>query len=237
MNNMIDKNFPPRHFLTNKQNSCGPDSILFILFYFKRGYFIELIQNSKNHDKNASPQFRNVILEPIINMYINKSLDSTVQKIVTKHITSKVYELQSGTEIWNLFTDAFEEIQFNVQTKYGKSIKNMPYDASYLYPSEINNPDNIISDATHLVYGDDDLPRKRDLRNHGFKMVHTNYELSAVLLFIGNGHYVSAIKDNEMWWYYDDTESKVKLLTNPENGLFLERSDKKMQMLFYNRIK
>lgn len=235
--------FPPKHFLINFGNSCGPDSILFILFFFENGYFMDIIANNPgDSDPNCSKSldFRNDIRDPLLDLYTSGEYNKKIIKI--QGILSKYLEvrgcsdIKSGTEIWNMFSAAFSNLQFLVQTKRGEEIKNNPYHATYLEPIQQNNPDNITSDAPHLIYGDDLPAMERDLRDEGFGMDHGNYILTAVIFFMMNGHYTAALRANERWWYYDDMSQKVKILKNPENGIFSERVSKKAQLLFYGRV-
>ena len=68
-------------------------------------------------------------------------------------------------------------------------------------------------------------------------MEHDNYVLTSVLFFMSGGHYTCAIREiaKERWWYYDDMSEKVKILKNPENGIFGERKNKKSQILIYSK--
>lgn len=235
------KQYPPRQFLINFGNSCGPDSILFILFFFDNGYFMDIIANNSGaHDPNFSKgeKFAKEVKPPLLDLYASGNYHRKIlkiQKILTKYlISTSCFDVKSGAEIWNLFASAFSNLQFLVQTKRGEEIDNQPYFATYLDPIRKHNPDNITSQASHLIYGDDTRARIRDLREEGFAMDHGKYVLTAVLFFVGGGHYTSAIRANNRWWYYDDISRKVKILKNPENGIFNERRNKKAQLLFYS---
>jgi len=231
------KDNPPKQFLINFGNSCAPDSILYLLFFFENGYFMDIISNNPG-EPEFKEEFRNEIKEPLLDLYSSGKWNTRIteiQKIISKFTETSCYSIKSGTEIWNKFAEAFSNLQFEVQTKHGEKIKNTPYSATYLEPIEQNNPDNITSSPPHLIYADDYTPKKRDLRDEGFAMDHGEYYLSGALFFVSRGHYTAAIKGKDHWWYYDDVLSKRRILKNPESGIFEERPTKKSQILFYSK--
>lgn len=235
------KPYPPKQFLINFGNSCGPDSFFFILFFFNNGYFMDIIANNPGEPDtlfSKAVPFRDAIKDPLLDLYASGEYHTKILKIQTilsGFLESRnCFDIKSGTEILNIFAFSFSNLQFLVQTKRGEKIENNPYYATYLEPIEQNNPDNITSESKHLIYGDDMRPTSRTLKDEGFAMDHKNYALTAVLFFIGGGHYTSAIRANEKWWYYDDLTTKVKILKNPEDGIFNERPNKKAQLLFYS---
>jgi hypothetical protein len=235
------KKNPPKHFLTNFLNSCSIDSLLFIFFFFQHSYFIDIIQNGLDEPDplvQNSEAFSDDIKKPLLTLYTSGKWNTqimNIQRKISKYIEGSCSNIKSITEILNMFSAAFPGLQFEVQTKKGEEIKNKPYYATYLDPTFDNNPDNITSKPQHLIYGDDQPPKKRDLRKLGYSMDHGNYVLAGVIFFIEQCHYTATIKGEKHWWYYDDMAKKNKLLKNPESGIFKENRNKKAQILFYIR--
>lgn len=232
------KRYPPKRFFSNMGNSCGPDSILFILFFYNNGYFMDIIANSPGEPDptvTKAQKFRDSVRYKIVDLYTSGIWNNnTIHSHISKFLEStSIRSVKSGTEIWTLFASAFSNLQFPVQTKRGEEIENTPYMAAYLEPIEQNNPGNITSNANHLIYADDRPAKVRDLCKLGYAMEHDNYVLTAAVFFMSGGHYTCAIKGSNKWWYYDDMSEKVKILKNPENGIFNERKSKKSQILFY----
>jgi hypothetical protein len=228
---------PPKTFLRNIKNSCGPDSILFILFFFQYSYFMNLIDKSditKSENKNLSLELK----EPLLNFYTSglwsdKVQQEKIQSIIVKHLEhTSCSDFKSGTEIWDSLSKAFTLLQFPVLTKHFKDIGNDAFMTSYL-DFESDLPDEIINQPKHIIYADDSA-KPKNLGNLGFRMEHGKYKLRAVLFFMDQNHYTCAVRTREKWWYYDDITNNIKILGNPENGIFKETKNKKAQMLFYS---
>lgn len=223
---------PPKIFFRNLQNSCAPDSILYILFFYDYGYFINLIEQSKDV----------VLKKSILDLYYSGEWTGTVenlQKILAPQLENcRKENIKSGTEIWTILAKQFPSFDFPVLTTRMVEIDNTQYMATYLPfvgdPKEFL-PYNLKSNPPHIIYADDDSNPK-NLKELGFEMEYDDYELKAVLFFM-NGHYTAAIKTRQHWWYYDDVfvGNNVKILKNPESGIFSETKNKKAQILFYSR--
>ena len=228
---------PPKTFLKNSKNSCGPDSILFILFFFQYSYFMNLIEKSeitKSENKKLALELK----YPLLNFYTSGLWSDKLQQQKIQSILSKYLEntdcdnIKSGTEIWDALSKAFTLLQFPVLTQRMKDIDNTQYMASYLdFDSDL--PVELINRPKHVIYADDSS-KPKNLSQLGFKLEHGDYKLRAVLFFMDQIHYTCAIRTREKWWYYDDITNNVKHLRNPENGIFKETSNKKAQMLFYS---
>lgn len=213
--------YPPRHFLKNFGNSCAIDSLLYIIFFCKHSYFINIILNNPG-EYETKKEFRDEILPAITELYGDhkkwRENIIPIQKIISKWTQTDCFEIKSGTHIWSLFADAFMNLQFKVEKE------NYTILATYLgldiFPSEIKN-------APHVVLGDDDPPKTK-------VHVHPMEGLEAVLFFVGNAHYTCAIKGNDdKWFYYDDLREKVLQIKDPKNFIFNETPMKKPQLFFY----
>ena len=134
------KRYPPKRFLSNMGNSCGPDSILFILFFCDNGYFMDIIANSPGEPDPTvakAQKFRDGVRDKIVDLYTSGIWNNnTVHLHISKFLEStRPFDIKSGTEIWALFASAFSNLQFHVQTKRGEEIENDPYMATYLDPN------------------------------------------------------------------------------------------------------
>lgn len=228
---------PPKTFLKNTRNSCGPDSILFILFFFQYSYFMDLIVKS-DIDKSESKKLAQELKVPLLDFYTSGLWSDVlqqqkIQSILVKHLEhTSCGDLKSGTEIWDALSKAFTLLQFPVLTKHFKDIGNDAYMTSYLdFDSDL--PDELVNQPKHIIYADDSS-KPKNLSDLGFQMEHGNYKLRAVLFFMDQIHYTCAVRTREKWWYYDDITNNVKILSNPENGIFKETPNKKAQILFYS---
>jgi len=226
---------PPKIFFRNLQNSCAPDSILYILFFYDYGYFINLIEQSKKD---------NSLKKSILDLYYSGEWTGTVenlQKILTPYLENcRKENIKSGTEIWTILAKQFPSFDFPVLTKRMEEIGNTQYMATYLPFVGVADPNeflpyNLKSNPQHIIYADDDS-KPKNLKELGFKLEYDDYQLKAVLFFM-NGHYTAAVKTRDHWWYYDDVfvGNNVKMLKNPESGIFSETMNKKAQILFYSR--
>jgi hypothetical protein len=227
---------PPKTFLKNSKNSCGPDSILFILFFFQYSYFMNLIDKSEI-SKSENKKLALELKEPLLNFYTSglwseASQQQKIQSILSKYLENTDCDnIKSGTEIWDALSKAFTLLQFPVMTQRMKDIGNTQYMASYLdFDSEL--PDELINKPKHIIYADDSS-KPKNLSDLGFKMQHGEYKLTAVLFFMQKVHYTCAVRIKEKWWYYDDITNNIKHLSNPESGIFKETLNKKAQILFY----
>lgn len=225
----------PRKFLINTANSCAIDSIIFILFFTQRSFFMNKIYQSTNSETDKGKRFKANVLPLLDNLYTNFSKWSgkatMIQKAITPFITAAgCDDIKSGTEIWSMFSNAFTKLQFLYQSERDRKIGNKPSLRTYL---DIANDDDpiLVHDQEFLIYADDKRPIKQNLQPiHDLQV--GDYELSAVLFF-NSGHYTSAVKVNDKWVYYDDLLDTVRLLKNPEKFIFNETINHKLQMLFY----
>lgn len=239
----------PKHFLTNTANSCAIDSILFILFFTKRSYFMNLIYQSTTSETDKGKKFKGTVLPLLDDLYTNFSkwtetaanlqraifpfihFDTLRERSERKSIrfdeqseainAQSCADVKSGTEIWSMFADAFTKLQFPYQSIM----------ATYLDPGTDDDP--ILIKAPFLIYADDAPPMQRDLRPF-YNLQVGDYELAAVL-FYDTGHYTCAVKMLTKWVYYDDLMGQIRVLKNPEKFIFTETKNHKVQMLIYVR--
>lgn len=239
--------YPPISFLTNVNNSCALDSILYLVFFCKRGYFIDIILNKPG--KSERQDFKDKILDPLVNLYSDKlkwtKNAQGLQEIIfpflalpenprLRRVTCN--DVKSGIEIWDLFTKAFVGMQFPVLTTHQQKIGNTQYLASYLDDEDFS-PNEIISNPPHIIYGDDRKPTIRNLTEEGYlfewNIGGEKYKLEGVLFFLG-AHYTCAIKgSDDKWYYYDDLRKNVLRLKNPSDYIFKNDMGRKSQLLIY----
>lgn len=214
------KNTVPKFFLTNYQNSCAPDSILFILFFCRGSYFLDRMFKSPMPKFEKELKFRKQIQPEIAKLYGNMSLWNNhiwFQDILVKYLEKDLDcdDVKSGTQIWGLLASAFPGLE------YPAIIDGQKMMATYLEPYvELENY------PSHAIFGDDDVPQDRKLNK-------TMENLEAVLFFMDGFHYTSAVKANDRWYYYNDLAPSVVILANPEKFIFNESVNKKIAMLFY----
>lgn len=210
--------YPPKTFLKNKGNSCAIDSILYILFFTNRSYFMNIILNNPGEPDNLfkdSKEFRQEILPLIRDLYGNHNRWSNyadkIQIVISKYLKDSdgCYDIKSGTEIWSLFAFAFDNLQFVFNNGLNRGI--------YLhdYPKDVTRG--------HIVVGDDEKPRNRQIP-------YPKENLVAVLFYLP-GHYTCAIKNDKKWYYYNDLSSNIVEID--EQFIFTETVNKKPQLFFY----
>ena len=163
-------------------------------------------------------------LEPQLkHLYGNMALwtkNLQFQNVFTKYLITKYKEVlecddpKVATQLWDLFVSAFPSLEF----EYGSTSKRL---ATYLDPEE-----HLVTNKTHVVYGDDKHPKNRYL-TQGLE------NLEAVLFFVNRSHYTAAVRNGDKWYYYDDTKPAIVILKNPEEFIFKENPQKKISLLFY----
>lgn len=240
----LPRSYPPR-FLQNFQNSCVVDSIIFIIFFANHSFFMNKILHSEKTETDVGKNFKAKILPELSDLYINnKKWTGTIQNIQSilfpfiKAISygeiNSCGDIKSGLELWDLFANAFTDLQFEYLSERAEELGNKPVMSTYLDFKIDDLPYS--QKAEFLIYGDDEKPKIQSLLEIGHDLQVGDYELTAVLFFKGMGHYTSAINTISGWVYYDDLRNQIPLIKDPRDFIFNESVNHKVQMLFYKRI-